>query len=298
MYNFGPPTVEFMDQANYLSWVFLNLLRALGKACSRPKHFEVILRGCSIIDQAFNLPKYVEPTVRPVLANLRTLLLDLNSEFPPAHVDVDNVPTTCPNYFLRIFLSRLPELEHLRLNFRFYRGGETSNLLSWLSKPVSAVASNATPRTGLLESPPPIEFTKLLRLDIGMITVEPQIPLAIIQKHRATLRTISLHRVSLLQTDSTKPRENLWAKFFGQLAKLDLKLSAINMSLLAQEYAGRQHVRHVAFKDSRDPKSRNWGGTDVQSGLRDFVANVTVTELDHDTESSHGGGSDEDNSDG
>jgi hypothetical protein len=278
--------------------MFLNLLRALGKAGSQPKHFEAILRTSSVHDNAFNIPKYVESTVQPVLSNLQTLLLDIDAEFPPADVDVDDIPTICPNYFLRIFLARLPELEHLRLNFRFYHGEATSNLLSWLAKPVSTATTNIPTRTGLLMSPPPIEFTKLRQLDIGMITVEPQILLAIIQKHRATLRTISLHKVSLLQIDSGKSRDNLWAKFFSQLAKLDLKLSAINMSLLAQEQPRMQRVRYIAFKDSRDPGSRNWGGTDVQSGLRDFVANVTVAGLNHDTDSSHSGGSDEDNSDG
>lgn len=287
------------DQADFLSRVFLSLLRSLGKAGSRPKNFEVILRESSLYDHAFNLPKYVHALVQPVLDNLCTLLLDLNAEFVPAYVNIDNIPTECPNYLLRTFLSRLPRLEHLRLNFRFFRGEETSNLLSWLSKPVSAGTPSTAQGASLLESPQPIEFAKLRQLDIGMVTVEPRILVDIIQKHRVTMRSISLHKVSLLQTGLTKPpRENLWAKFFGQLSKLNLKLINMRMSLLSQKSEGRQGFQPITFKDSRDPKSREWGGTDVQSCLRDFVANVVVNGPDHDTESSRSVDSEEVNSDG
>ncbi|KAE9365387.1 hypothetical protein N431DRAFT_549608 [Stipitochalara longipes BDJ] len=287
-----------LDQADYLSRVFLNLLRSLGKAGSRPKDFEVILRETSLYDHAFNLPKYTDALVQPVLDNLRTLLLDLNAEFGPAYININNTPTECPNYLLITFLSRLPELEHLRLNFRFFRGNETSNLLSWLSKPISAASPNTTQGTTLLESPCPIEFAKLQQLDIGMVTVESKILCGIIQKHRASLRIINLHKVSLLQTDPTKSsRDNLWAKFFGQLSKLDLRLTGMKMSLLSQQSEGRHNLRPITFKDSRDPKAREWGGTDVQSCLRDFVANVVVSGPDQDTESSHSADSVEDDSD-
>jgi hypothetical protein len=279
--------------------VFLSLLRSLGKAGSRPKNFEIILRESSIYDHAFNLPNYVNVLVQPVLGNIRTLLLDLNEEYKLAYVNVNNVPTECPNYLLRIFLSRLLELEHLRLNFRFFRGEDDSSLLSWLSKPVFATTPNTTAATSLPESPQPIEFTKLRQLEIGMITVEPRILLDIIQKHQATLRSISLHKVSLLQTDPTKSsRDNLWAKFFGQLSKLDLKLTSMKMSLLSQKSKSTNPFSPVTFKDSRDLKSREWGGTDVQSCLRDFIANVVINGPDHDTESSHTPESEEWNSDG
>jgi hypothetical protein len=287
-------SAELQDEAKHLSRVFINVLRAIGKAGSRPRHYEVILRQSSLHDHAFNLPKYVGPLVQPVLDNLRTLLLDLNADFPPVHVDVKDMPTECHNFLLRTFLSRLPELEHLRLNFRFYHDQETSNLLSWLSSPVSAATSNSASATSLLESPQPIEFTKLQRLDIGIIKVEPQVLFDIIRKHRATLRIISFHKVTLLPINPTKPGDNLWAKFFGQLLKLDLKLTCVNMSFLAQEQVGKHPLRPITFKDSGNFHSRNWGGTDVQSCLRDYIANVVVEGPDHDTDSSHSGESEVD----
>jgi hypothetical protein len=161
-YDFGTTAAtETLRQANYLCHVFLNILRALGKACSRPKHFEVILRNSRLHDHAFNLPKYVEPIVNPVPANLRTLFLDLNSNFPAMQVDIDDIPTRCPSYFLKNFLSRVTQLEHLRLNFLLHVGEETNDLLSWLSEPVSVATSNITPGTSLLEHSRPIIFTKL-----------------------------------------------------------------------------------------------------------------------------------------
>jgi hypothetical protein len=288
-----------MDHADYSSRMFLSLLRALGKAGSRPKDFEVILRESALFDHAFNIPKYVDTIIQPVLDNLRTLLLDLNAEFAPAYINVDNTPTECPNYLLRTFLSRLPALEHLRLNFRFFRGEETSNVLSWLSKPVSVATPNIPSGTSLLESPKPIEFAMLRQLDIGMVTVEPKILVDIVEKHQATLRTISLHKVALLQSDPTKSSlDNLWAKFFGQLAKLDLKLTGVKMSLLSQKSPWKHNIHQITFKDSRDPKSREWGGTNVQSCLKDFIANVVVSGADQDTESSHSSESEEEYYDG
>jgi hypothetical protein len=288
-----------LDRANYLNHVFLNVLRALGKAAAQPKHFEVILRHSSLHDHAFNLPKYVELVVDPVLANIRTLFLDLNWEFPPTQVEVNNAPTACPSYLLRTFLSKLSELEHLRLNFEFHPGQETNDVLSWLSKPASVVTPNITTGTSLPESPRPVDFTKLRQLDIGMVTIEPKFLLAIIRKYQATLRAISFHKVSLLQANSAQSgaRINLWAQLFGQLSKLNLNLSAINMSFLTQEQTGRQHLRTVTFKDTRDPRTKKWAGTDSQSGLRDFTDLVVVDGLDHDTESSHSDESDENDSD-
>src|SRR4051794_37802380 len=84
------PRVPPMDEGNYLNRLFINLYRALGQANTRPKNFEAILRGTSLNDEAFYLPKYVESTIRPVLANLRTLFLDLDSGPCCVHIDSNN----------------------------------------------------------------------------------------------------------------------------------------------------------------------------------------------------------------
>jgi hypothetical protein len=276
--------------------MLLNLLRALGKAASFPKHFEVILRERSLPDQAFNLPPYVEPVIHDVLANLRTLYLDLNPESLEFDVEVNGRPIRCRSYLLRRFLAKVPQLEHLRLNFQSYGAGppnpyapkrETSNVLLWLSQKAPDIISPPPSNSQLLQTPPPVAFTQLRELDIGMTTTEPKILLSIVQKFKATLRVISLHRITLSETGSAagKTRVNLWAKFFRDLAKLDPNFSEMNMSHLTQMQPGREHLRGIEFKGARDPKVRKWAANDTQSGLRDLAEETVVLGLDRDTES-------------
>lgn len=231
------------------------------------------MRAISLHDHAFNLPEYILPNVQPVLANLRTLFLDLNSEFPAPQVDLNGETARCSSYLLRKFLSRVPLLEHLRLNFRSYSLEEANDVLTWLSKTACIVTSNTTPENSILESPRPVDFIQLRQLDIGMIWTEPQIVLAIIRKYRATLDTVSFHKVSFSQASTVEStgRVNLWARFFAHLSKLDLKLSAINLSLLSQEQAGMHNIQLITFEGARDPKSKRWFGTDTESGIRDIM---------------------------
>jgi hypothetical protein len=257
------------------------------------------LRSNSLDDHAFNLPKYVEPVIDPVLAKLHTLFLDLNDELTHYTIDVNGIPTGCPSFLLRKFLSKLTQLQHLRLNFQLYPSQETNDVLSWLSKPVPDLRATppsplAPTSTSLMECPPPVNFPCLQQLDIGMVTVEPKILLGVIQKYSATLRTISLHKVSLLQKGADKDpdtgeRINLWTKFFSQLRDLNLPLTALNMSFLSQEQNGKQALRGITFKDSRNSKIRKWKGPDAQSGLRDFINFVAFGGPDYNTESSSSG---------
>jgi hypothetical protein len=282
--------------ANYASRMLLNLLRALGKADSFPKHFEVILRESSLPDQAFNLPPYVEPVIHDVLANLRTLYLDLNSGSLEFNVEVNGRPIKDQSYLLKRFLAKVPQLEHLRLNFYSYDPGqphlyapkyETSNVLLWLSQKVPDIISPLSSNSQLLQTPPPVAFTQLRELDIGMSITEPKILLSIVQKFKATLRVISLHRITLLETGSAagKPRINLWAKFFRDLAKLNPNFSEMNMSYLSQAQPGCEHLRRIEFKGARNPSIRKWAANDIQSGLRDLVEEAVVLGLDRNTES-------------
>ncbi|KAG0646903.1 hypothetical protein D0Z07_6123 [Hyphodiscus hymeniophilus] len=266
-------------EATHLSRVFINILRAVGKAQSRLPRFEVILRKNSLYDHAFHLPKYLEPTVDPVLAGLRTLFLDLNTAFDSYGVDVNGVPTECSSYFLRRFFSKLHELEHLRLNFRDYT--TTNDILTWLSQPVTAVPSSPPSGIPFPRSPPPVDLIKLQRLDIGMTAIDSGVLLALIRKYGVTLRTISFHKISLLEPPLIAPedRSNLWAKFFGQLSKLDLKISAINLQFLSQGPNEMPTARHVTFMDTSHSSIRNWAGPDMQSGLRDYITYTSVVGL-------------------
>lgn len=272
---------DVVDQ--HLSRVFLNLLRALGKAGSRPREFQVILRHCSLHDHAFHLPKYTEAIVEPVLASIGTMFLDVTTDFYGPYIDTDDQKSECRGYNLRRFLARVPRLQHLRLNLR---GRYTEQLFSWFSKraPGSTLSTKSGPTD--LEWPAPVELPNLKQLDLGMITISPESILGIIRKFQSTLRTISLHKVILLDRDREKLSEkvNLWTELFRQLSQLHLELSAMNLSLLSQDVTDRKQPQRVAFNNSRDPKSRKWAGPDVQSGLRDLITDTVIDWAGYDTE--------------
>lgn len=296
------PGIRSDELPEQLSRTFLNLLRALGKAGSRPKHFQVILRESSLHDHAFSIPKYSEFIVLPVLASLRTLFLDINSICPTPFVSDDNQPTQCPSYLLKNFLAQVHQLEYLRLNFHSYGREWSNNLLSWLAMPVSTPASNTisdesdnTPGTAIVAAPRPIKFHSLQQFDIGMTTINPETMVELIQKYQATLRAISFHKVSLWHTEPAKRGDNVdaWGEFFAKLSKLDLKLSAVNMSFIAQVLLAPERVQQIHFEGSRNPLVRNWAGTDIQSGLRDFISEIKVDRSgDEESEDSESDGSD------
>ncbi|EKD17919.1 F-box domain-containing protein [Drepanopeziza brunnea f. sp. 'multigermtubi' MB_m1] len=272
-----------------MNHVFMGVLRGAGKSSSPSKGLglEVIMRRGSFTDTVLSLPPYVLPVLRPVLRHLRVLFLDLSSNTGCIQLNINGIATKCPNYFLMKFLSETTELDHLRLNFRSTWGSKSGgDFLSWLSK--SAPTDLATP-TQISELPRPVDFKHLRRIDIGMFEVEPNAVLATMRKFQATIETISLHRLTLTNTDvlAAGERVNLWAKLFGQLAKLDLNLKGINMSHLAQHVIdrGNVHVKEVTFKDSKWPRTRNWAGTGTQSALRDFKDMVIVVRLNENSES-------------
>ncbi|CZT05242.1 hypothetical protein WAI453_005512 [Rhynchosporium graminicola] len=272
------------DQGSFIHRVFQNILRAVGKSTLSLKNIEVILRSSFLGDRAFNCPKFLEPTIRPVLSNLRTLFLDLDDNPVLMHVEAKGVVKPCPSYFLMKFLSNVVMLEHLRLNIR---PSQDESILSWLSRSPPD-ASNAAAIGGQYKEPLPVTLKYLRRIDLGMAAVDPALILAIIRKHQASLREISLHRISLLHKADVPADEriNLWAKLFENMSKLDLKLDAINMSLNSQQQPGGQHWRRVKFKDMSSGKdhTKRWAGNDTQSGLRDFRELVTIPDLDHDTD--------------
>lgn len=291
------------DSGSYTSRIFLNLLRALGKAGAAPRNYEVILRHGSLEDPAFCVPKHVKASIGPAVTNLRSLFLDLSPNFPALQVDLDSKPTFCVNYFLLEFLSKLTHLEYLRLNFRAYPDNIRNDVLSWLSKDALAVTPDK-PVSGpsLPKFPRSVDFAHLRQLDIGMILISPAVLVAIVKKYLSTLRAISLHKVTLLEDDSVsaETRVNLWSKLFGQLAKLDVKLDFLSVSLPAQSQQHRKHHRVVRFKKTSDPLVKKWAGTNIQSGLRDFISDTVIERMDKDTdvESSDSDRSDEDDSDG
>jgi len=234
----------------------------------------------SLFDQAFKLPEYVKPYVQPVLASLETIFLDCYLVPNAIYTYTANGnPKPCTSFFLRSFLSELPQLRCLRLNFRLHQFWEGEKLLKWLSKPVLHTSEINVVQSELPQPPKPIHFLHLQQLDIGVVSVTTTSLIALLQKFAATLRSISFHKVALQEVmRAGDPKVSFWAEFFDQLLKLDnLNLTSISLSHLYHHREGNNIVPTITFKGSKYAMSKKWSGPDMQSGLRDFRDQMIVT---------------------
>lgn len=125
-------------QTAYLNRTFMNLFLAIGKSHSLPAQFEVILRSERLEDAAFKFPPRVDALIYPVLANLKTLFLDLKcNNYDPVFL---NDGSASRAFRFQNFISKFTRLEHMRVNFD--SRGSVHNLdlpeevLSWLSEPI------------------------------------------------------------------------------------------------------------------------------------------------------------------
>jgi hypothetical protein len=272
------------EQGLYTSRLFRGVLRALGDTPTRPTRFEVNLRHSALRDHAFNVPAYQEPAILPVLGSLKDLYLDVHTSFLP--VVVGPAAEVCHTYLLRAFLSRVTQLEHLRLNFQACNPEHVRDFISWFSRTPSSDAAAPDPSSLLPETPPPVKFTNLRQLDIGKVMVEPKILLAVLQKYKATLRGIDFHRIELLDTNNSSERTCQWSRFFGNMSELDLGLNHMTMSSLGQMKDRSRGKRTITFRDcsEKDKHKRTWEGQDLPGALKDFKENVMVDWPERDTE--------------
>ncbi|KAH8675430.1 hypothetical protein BX600DRAFT_172250 [Xylariales sp. PMI_506] len=249
----------------HVNHTFMGVLRALGRTKSRPPRFEVNLRNSGLSDAAFNVPKYVEPGVLPVLGTFQDLYLDVKVD---RYTDFMVQDRNYPGFYLRLFLSRLQQLERLRLNFQFSRTEDVNGIFSWLCEPPE-VGSVDTLYGGLIEQMPPITFRKLEQLDIGKVFIHWDVLFSLLKKYRDTLRGIDFHRVNLTHAQD-RPNEHLWARFFDRLTKVDFNFRHIRLSSIGQ---GRSFKQQINFKDTQS-RTRTWEGHDWVGALKDFKDNL------------------------
>ncbi|KAI1802850.1 hypothetical protein F4811DRAFT_527791 [Daldinia bambusicola] len=284
----------------YVSYVFMTLLRALGKAGEThvrtqsethcPTRFEIILRSCHLPSQAFNLPHYLEPSVVPFLNDLKTLFLDLGwASFSTLVVSRGGSYEGYLGLPLVALLSKTPSLEHLRLNFRHCAVDETKHLFQWLTSPpktpgsldlststVNQGTNGNTIQGSLPRIPPTPAFQHLKELEIGLVTIEPSQLLSIYKRVKPSLRIIALHKVTFTTQSQivTPDRVNLWSAFFGQMVKLKFNLTAIRLTFLRQAHSMSSYP--VLFKRKNQlPTIPNyymeWTGNDCK-----FIAHCTL----------------------
>ncbi|KAI2637219.1 hypothetical protein GGS26DRAFT_547840 [Hypomontagnella submonticulosa] len=267
--------------ANYVSRTFLTLLRALGntKGPNTPPRLEVILRQCHVPNSAFNIPHRLEPTILPVLKDLKTIFLELGPSSFTEMVTADL--QYCPGFLLTMFLSKLTSLERLRLNFRDCVENQTNSLFRWLTQLSKSLNQNAAMNSMLPQIPQVPTFQALEQLDLGMVIIELPILVNLIKRFKSSLRRISLHKVTLHNktASSSSGRVNFWAKLINQLCKVVPQLAAINFSFLKQ--INHRSAFHVSFiNDSCNPDAKSptkaWAGMDFRRDSKDIIESMFV----------------------
>ena len=275
------PLHRTRDQ-NIIAHVFVTILRALGK-CSqtRPERFEVILRGLALPEKAFYIPHYLEPSVIPVLSNLKALFLDLNSAFG---VFKSASKQQIQGMVLESFLHRVPALEHLRLNFQDVTRSYVGEFLQRLSRPCdgsgpssgldSVYGKPILEASGLPRQIPPVNFPNLTQLDIGFLTIDPHVLMGLFKKFKPTLRGISLHRVELQpEVAQRQGNPDLWAKLFDMLAASGLTLTSISFTSLSQSTVDDNKVRTTFNTTGHKSQDMwHWSGShvDLPNVLKDL----------------------------
>ncbi|OTB08246.1 hypothetical protein M426DRAFT_317366 [Hypoxylon sp. CI-4A] len=315
------PRLDAEPQSDPVSQIFLIILRALGttRDLHQQPRLEVILRKSHVPEQAFNVPRFLEPVISPVIENLRTLFLDLGHEsLQPLFI---NDSKRFMGYPLAKLLSKASSLEHLRLNFRACtpRCEEANDILLWLARvptddnpgPFAADIdmADAGCETELPTLPQASKFPNLKQLDIGMLTIQLPLLVSLVTKYGESLRELSLHKVKLINKPQYQyiAKSSLWAIFLARIANLNAKLSSLNLSDLSQDLKPSHgyHKNNVFFArrtgQSETPSGmtttatatrtsrKNWTGNDFKRASKDLINSLIVDwpeePLDDDSES-------------
>ncbi|KAK3359553.1 hypothetical protein B0T25DRAFT_414023, partial [Lasiosphaeria hispida] len=203
----------------YPAQIFASLVAALGLAESRPNSIEINLRSMvwGLGDIAFFIPQSRRVISEPVLAGLTKLHLCVR------HAQFGGSSHHRKSHYLMDFLMHLPNLSWLRLNFQADNPHWWRSLLEWLSRP-NAGASTA------------LSMPRLKQLDLGSIELSPDMLFKLVARNAPELRTLSLRRVILADTDKEfdmNEKFNPWVPFFNKLSKAkDLNIRELNLSLL------------------------------------------------------------------
>ena len=265
------------DRAFFIPRLFQILIRALGKAERTPQEIEVLLRRGHLSDTAFHLPDFLRPIVKPVLQDLKTLLLTTDVSSGRRHAfQAGMAPDPHTGYLLRNFLGLTPNLSHLRLNLSRYYLMENTSFMQWLSKPMP---DSGTLSTTLLD-PAPVSLAHLKSLELGQFEIEPGTILGVISKFALTLQDLSFWRMGLINPRMSPPdlvnKPNKWAGLFANMANMQkLQLHHLKVGMLNQDGL------HVNFKaaDSDDAplgKVKEYSGPEMGLFLKELVDETIV----------------------
>lgn len=215
------------------------LFYALGHAKVVPESIHVFLRKRSkLTQQSFNmLDGYLGEKVRPVLGNMKELMLAIGNDTTPYYYHRTISPTKSDNVNnlpLARLLQRTPKLETLRLNFEPSQPF-ASGFLDWLGTPVAS-PKISSPSTTIN----PVALPNLTALELGMLTVPAATLLKVLTKF--DLESFSLWKVKLHATSASEPQD-CWQALIHDLAvALNQKtcLTSVLIGYPSQLHCGRK----------------------------------------------------------
>ncbi|KAF3347147.1 hypothetical protein BJF96_g6774 [Verticillium dahliae] len=287
----------------YASQVFSIILAALAGSGATPTTIEVLRHHHGRLRAtAFNIPKYLKPSLLPVLSRIETMFLpldvvrkrhDWDTSTPARYASADGSEPDmeiCPDYLFRVFLSHLPNLKHLRLNF--HRNDTPTDLLKWLADPSPDKSDTsqlpATPNApNILRLPRAVDFPCLESIDFGILTIDQESLLNVIRKFAPTLKGVELWKVTLVRNSAeasdVPSRRNLWRQFFGRMRHIDgLKLKHMMVGQPLQRLQQRSAVYNVTFKSlsrggtTNAIQKRAYQGNEWDEWIQDMAADVVV----------------------
>lgn len=135
--------------------------------------------------------------------------------------------------------------------------------------------------------PPAPELLNLRHFEIGMATVSENVLLTFYDKHKSTLRGISLHKVTL--TSSPKSNINLCARLCAKMAKLDFDLETFTLSHMKQHIRGGfSRTGELHFRSTSDPRIKVWRGSAFSQAIKDITNDMHPTWGDENSDENDG----------
>lgn len=248
------------------SQTFAVVLLALGDAAVCPKGIQVMSHNRNRLwDYAFHIPRFMEPSVAPVLDKLEKLHLSIDLSWMSSLSESANdalvtgrpqSDTHSDTQLLRRFLRRTPNLKDLRINERWDQNPSLSDFLEWLAAPAPSqdYASSAGDE-GDKMTPPPVALSHLEHLSLGCMIVGPQTLLQVIRKFAPHLQGLELWKISLHRSlppgsdPNDPPRSNFWVDFMNQLKQVAwADFRHFKAGMLKQTYTHGREDYFVSFK--------------------------------------------------
>lgn len=283
----------YVNGTSYPEHIYHVVTCALGKANSYPKEMQILLQSNRLPDRTLHIPKFMEQTLKPVLHNLRTLLLNVQLVYRTVHTHTNGTQISIAGRELRRFLSFTPNLVHLRLNFQRWQYNENEEFLLWLSHPSKISPSH--PIEAL--DTPPIDL-KLTHLDLGALDAKPHVVYSVIDKFASTLNNLSLWRIKFKDPDphnSEKPER--WIFLFKKLSNIPhLQLKSLKIGFLGESETHVQFRDPDAPQDAKPSTTLEYTGKDVDGAWEKLAAHVAFDKPAADPRA-HGQDDDDDDDD-